>query len=110
VTVFNPLLVAALLIFKTVVPYVILSVVLATLNARLHLPPFSLFIVALTLTDGMTMTFFLNVTDTGSWLEIGQSLSYFCITSLLLVLSVRICAVGEYLMLDTFVSADSCKI
>ncbi|KAF9237750.1 hypothetical protein BU15DRAFT_62947 [Melanogaster broomeanus] len=33
----------------------------------------------------MTMTFFLNVTDTGSWLEIGQSISFFCITSLLLV-------------------------
>ncbi|KAJ8585647.1 PigN-domain-containing protein [Rhizopogon salebrosus TDB-379] len=110
VTIFNPLLVAALLIFKIVVPYVILSVVLATLNARLHLPPFSLFIVALTLTDGMTIRFFLNVTDSGSWQEIGQSLSYFCITSLLLVLSAGMCAVGEYFMLDTFVSADSCKI
>lgn len=56
----------------------------ALLNARLHLPPFSLFLVALTLTDGkchllsfvaiesshyrstvMTMTFFFKVTDTG---------------------------------------------
>jgi phosphatidylinositol glycan class N len=65
-----------------VAPYIILSVAFATLNARLHLPPFSLFLVALTLTDGkdvvplmmviltspspgMTMTFFYNVTDTG---------------------------------------------
>ncbi|KAF8439955.1 Phosphatidylinositolglycan class N-domain-containing protein [Boletus edulis BED1] len=84
VPVFNPFLMAALLIFKIVAPYVILSAVFATLNARLGLPPFSLFLVALTLTDGMTMSFFLNVTDTGSWLEIGQSISFFCITSLLL--------------------------
>lgn len=39
-------------IFKIVVPYVILSAVFATLNARLRLPSFSLFLVALTLTDG----------------------------------------------------------
>ncbi|KAJ8699386.1 Glycosyl phosphatidyl inositol anchor synthesis, variant 2 [Pleurotus ostreatus] len=37
---------------KAVIPYVILSVSLATLNARLHLPPFSILLVALPLTDG----------------------------------------------------------
>ncbi|KAG2135363.1 Phosphatidylinositolglycan class N-domain-containing protein [Suillus bovinus] len=113
VPIFNPFLMAALLIFKIVAPYVILSAVFATLNARLHLPPFSLFLVALTLTDGMTMAFFLNVTDTGSWLEIGQSISFFCITSLLLVWSAGICTAGEYLMVDTLVfhrSTDSRKL
>jgi len=107
VPVFNPFLMAALLIFKIIAPYVILSAAFATLNARLRLPPFSLFLVALTLTDGMTMTFFLNVTDTGSWLEIGQSISFFCITSLLLVWSAGICAAGEYLMGDTLIPAES---
>ncbi|KAG6377755.1 hypothetical protein JVT61DRAFT_14528 [Boletus reticuloceps] len=68
VPVFNPFLMAVLLvrvlnwtytpadlvgqIFKIVVPYVILSAAFATLNACLGLPPFSLFLVALTLTDG----------------------------------------------------------
>ncbi|KAF8840654.1 PigN-domain-containing protein [Paxillus ammoniavirescens] len=103
VPIFNPFLMAALLIFKIIAPYVILSAAFATLNARLQLPPFSLFLVALTLTDGMTMTFFLNVTDTGSWLEIGQSISFFCITSLLLVWSAGICAAGEYLMAGTLI-------
>ncbi|KAH7922492.1 PigN-domain-containing protein [Leucogyrophana mollusca] len=107
VPIFNPFLMAALLIFKIVAPYVILAAAFATLNARLHLPPFSLFLVALTLTDGMTMTFFLNVTDTGSWLEIGQSISFFIITSLLLVWSAGICAAGEYLMAETLISLKS---
>lgn len=70
------------------------------------------------------MTFFLNVTDTGekhqvyspfrclmfatgSWLEIGQSISFFCITSLLLVWSAGICASGEYLMGDMLIPAES---
>ncbi|KAI6012879.1 Phosphatidylinositolglycan class N-domain-containing protein [Pisolithus microcarpus] len=110
VPIFNPFLMTALLIFKIVCPYVILSVVFATLNARLRLPSFSLFLVALTLTDGMTVTFFLNVTDTGSWLEIGQSISFFCITSLLLVWSAGICGAGEYLMGDMLVDRESAKV
>ncbi|KAJ7779433.1 Phosphatidylinositolglycan class N-domain-containing protein [Mycena maculata] len=70
---------------------------LVTVLARrhaLHLPPFSLFLVALTLTDGMTLTFFFNVMDTGSWLKIGQMISFFCITSLLLVWSTGVCVGG----------------
>ena len=39
--------------------------------------------------------------DIGSWLEIGQSISFFCITSLLLVWSAGICALGESLMAGT---------
>ena len=48
----------------------------------------------------MTLTFFFKVQDTGSWLEIGQSISFFCITSMLLLWSAGICATGEYLMKD----------
>ncbi|KAJ7292742.1 Phosphatidylinositolglycan class N-domain-containing protein [Mycena rebaudengoi] len=100
IPVFNPFFMASLLIFKIIAPYVILSVCFAALNHAVHLPPFSLFLVALTLTDGMTLTFFFNVSDTGSWLEIGQTISFFCIASLLLLWSAGICAGGEYLMSD----------
>ncbi|THH21384.1 hypothetical protein EW146_g133 [Bondarzewia mesenterica] len=103
VPIFNPFLMASLLIFKILAPYVLLSAAFATLNARLGMPPFALFMVALTLTDGMTMSFFFNVTDTGSWLQIGQSISHFCITSLLLVFSAGIAAAGELLMGDSHV-------
>ena len=48
----------------------------------------------------MTLTFFYKVQDTGSWLEIGQSISFFCITSLLLLWAAGICAAGEWLMID----------
>jgi phosphatidylinositol glycan class N len=79
------------------------------------------------------MAFFVNVTDTGektcsvhartrlafpdrigmvagSWLEIGQSISFFCITSLLLVWSAGICAAGEYLMADSLKMLDSGRL
>ncbi|GLB34289.1 putative phosphatidylinositolglycan class N (PIG-N) [Lyophyllum shimeji] len=100
IPIFSPFFMAALLIFKIVAPYIILAVASALLNDFLHLPPFSLLLVALTLTDGMTIMFFFNVRDTGSWLEIGQSITFFCITSLLLLWSTGICAAGEYLLVD----------
>ncbi|KAI0632733.1 Phosphatidylinositolglycan class N-domain-containing protein [Trametes polyzona] len=98
VPIFSPFLMAALLILKIVTPYVTLATTFSILNARLDLPPFSLVLLALTLTDIMTITFFLNVSDTGSWLEIGQTISFFCISSLLLVWSAALCALGEHLM------------
>jgi GPI ethanolamine phosphate transferase 1 len=54
----------------------------------------------------MTLTFFFKVQDTGSWLEIGQSISFFCITSLLLLWSAGICVTGEYLMKDVLPSQN----
>ncbi|KAH9044928.1 Phosphatidylinositolglycan class N-domain-containing protein [Lactarius deliciosus] len=101
IPIFSPFLMAALLLFKILAPFVFLSAAFATLNARLGMPPFALFLVALSLTDVMTMTFFFNVTDTGSWLQIGQSISHFCITSLLLVFSAGITSFGETLMRGT---------
>ncbi|KAH9017387.1 alkaline phosphatase-like protein [Lactarius pseudohatsudake] len=85
IPVFSPFLMAALLLFKILAPFVFLSAAFATLNARLGMPPFALFLVALSLTDG-------------SWLQIGQSISHFCITSLLLVFSAGVTSFGETLM------------
>jgi hypothetical protein len=45
-------------IFKIVAPFVFLSAAFATLNARLGMPPFALFLIALSLTDGATTCLF----------------------------------------------------
>lgn len=45
-------------IFKIVAPFVFLSAAFATLNARLGMPPFALFLIALCLTDGATTCLF----------------------------------------------------
>ena len=124
IPVFNPFFMASLLIFKIIAPYVMLSTIFATLNRRVALPPFALFKVALGLTDGkephillykqlidsvcivMSLTFFYLVRDTGSWLEIGQSISFYIITSLLLVWSAGICAAGDWLMKGSTLGDD----
>jgi GPI ethanolamine phosphate transferase 1 len=112
--------------FKIVIPYVMLGVVFAELNKALQLPPFSLLLVALAVVDsewtpygicmfltdgyeGMTLSFFYQVKDTGSWLEIGQSITFFCISSLLLLWAALICAIGEYLMSGTSKASPTVK-
>ncbi|PBK89805.1 WD40 repeat-like protein [Armillaria gallica] len=94
IPIFNPFYMSPLLLFKIIAPYIILSVIFATLTYQLHLPRFALFLNALMITDvqlkrdpGMTVMFFFNVTDTGSWLEIGQTISFFVVASLLLAWS-----------------------
>lgn len=106
VPIFSPFLMAALLIVKIIAPYVILSAAFAKLNHGLSLPPFSLFMIALSMTDVMTLTFFYKVRDQGSWLEIGQTISFFIISSLLLVWSGGICSAGQWLMAGALTQAE----
>lgn len=98
VPVFNPFLMASLLIYKLLIPFLIVSAVLTSLNRHLRLPPFALFVTTLAISDVLTLNFFFLVTDEGSWLQIGQGISHFCIASLLLVFVILLNWVGELLV------------
>ena len=75
----------ALLLFKHSIPYFLLSAIFGMLARLLSLPPFSLFLLVLSITDVMTLNFFFLVKDSGSWLEIGTSISHFVIASAFIV-------------------------
>lgn len=88
VTIFNPFLMGSLLIVKILIPFFVVSAVLGVLSSSLDLPPFSLFLAVLTVTDVQTINFFFFVSDYGSWLEIGTSISHFCISELFIIFSI----------------------
>jgi phosphatidylinositol glycan class N len=50
----------------------------------------------------MTLMFFYRVRDTGSWLQIGESLTFFFMSSLLFLFSAGMSVLGEWLMVGTF--------
>ncbi|GAA6047864.1 hypothetical protein JCM3770_004680 [Rhodotorula araucariae] len=100
-TVFAPFPMGALLLFKLLIPFVALAAVSSVINRRLHLPPLSLFVVGSLLSELLTIFFFFRVTDTGSWLEIGSSITNFVICSLLGLFSSALLAGGEHLMAGT---------
>ena len=81
--VFSPFAQGALLMFKIMVPFAVISAILGILNRRLRVPPSALFMLVMAVSDVLTLNFFWSVRDEGSWLDIGTSISNFSIASLL---------------------------
>jgi phosphatidylinositol glycan class N len=79
IPVFDPWSQGALLMFKILVPFAVLSANLGILNKRLGVAPSALFMIVMAIGDVMTISFFWMVRDEGSWLDIGTSISHFCI-------------------------------
>ncbi|KAI1436326.1 PigN-domain-containing protein [Xylaria sp. CBS 124048] len=85
IPIFDPFSQGALLIVKLMVPFVLISANLGVLNKRIGVAPSALFMLAMALSDILTLYFFWVVKDEGSWLEIGSTISHFAIASLLCV-------------------------
>ncbi|KAF2489103.1 PigN-domain-containing protein [Lophium mytilinum] len=81
IPVFDPFSQGALLILKLLAPFAVMSAALAILNKRIGVAPSALFGVVTAMSDVMTVRFFYMVRDEGSWLDIGTSISQFCIAS-----------------------------
>ena len=97
-TVFNPFFMGVLLIIKILIPFFLVSSIFRVLGRSLDLPPFSLFLLGLATTDVMTLNFFYLVRDDGSWLEIGTSISHFCISSLMVLFTILLFALSDLLV------------
>nr|XP_036575773.1 gpi-anchor biosynthetic protein [Colletotrichum truncatum]KAF6782397.1 gpi-anchor biosynthetic protein [Colletotrichum truncatum] len=85
IPIFDPFSQGILLILKLMIPFVLISANLGTLNVRLGVAPSSLFMVVMAISDILTLYFFWVVKDEGSWLEIGSTISHFFIASLLCI-------------------------
>ncbi len=83
IPIFSPFSQGALLILKLLIPFAIISANLGILNRRLGVAPSSLFMVVMAISDVLTLNFFWMVRDEGSWLDIGTSISHFCICGVL---------------------------
>jgi len=119
VPVFSPFLMAALLVLKLIVPFIILSCVLAAvcmqpLETRalapvssrvpivasglglrdVHIP----LVVAALAGDVLALNFFFAIRDEGSWLEIGQSITHFVMANLLQMYMLAIATLSAFLL------------
>ena len=81
IPVFDPFSMGALLMFKILVPFAVLSACLGILNLKLGVPSSALFSMVLCVSDILTLNFFYLVVDEGSWLDIGTGISHYCIAS-----------------------------
>ncbi|KAK8207493.1 GPI ethanolamine phosphate transferase-like protein [Phyllosticta capitalensis] len=81
IPVFDPFSQGALLLCKLMTPFALLSFNLAILNKMLGLDQGAVFGGVTAAAEWLTVRFFWTVRDEGSWLEIGSSISQFCIAS-----------------------------
>ncbi|CAG8567590.1 14753_t:CDS:2, partial [Acaulospora colombiana] len=102
-TIFNPFLMGALLLFKIIIPFFVVTSVFGVINKSLNLPLFSLFLLVLSTSDIMTLNFFYLVRDDGSWLEIGTTISHFVISSLFSLFMILLFLLSEILVGKTLV-------
>lgn len=78
-TVFSPFVMGSLLLCKVLIPFVIVACAFDAIHVVLSIPVQSLVLVVLVMTDLMGLHFFYLVQDSGSWLDIGTSISHFVI-------------------------------
>ncbi len=79
VTTFNPFLMGSLLLLKVVLPFFTVALFAFAVQFISQMPQKALFWMVLAFSDVMGLHFFFMVTDQGSWLDIGTSLSHFII-------------------------------
>lgn len=77
IPVFDPFAMGAILVFKLMVPFILLSAALGGVKRK------SVGVWASAVSDVLTLNFFWLVKDEGSWLEIGSTISNFIIGGLL---------------------------
>ncbi|KAI1003973.1 GPI ethanolamine phosphate transferase 1 [Podosphaera aphanis] len=95
IPIFDPFSQGALLMLKLMIPFALISTNLGILNKRLGVAPSALFMMVMAISDFLTLHFFWVVKDEGSWLEIGSSISHFCIASILCMFVASLEGVSE---------------
>ncbi|XP_076991433.1 GPI ethanolamine phosphate transferase 1 [Tamandua tetradactyla] len=78
-TVFSPFMMGALMMWKILIPFVLVMCAFEAVQLTTQLSSRSLFLIVLVISDIMALHFFFLVKDYGSWLDIGTSISHYVI-------------------------------
>ncbi|XP_069586726.1 GPI ethanolamine phosphate transferase 1 isoform X2 [Ranitomeya imitator] len=78
-TVFNPFVMGALMMWKILIPFILVMCSFETVQISAQISSKSLFLIVLVISDIMSLHFFFLVKDYGSWLDIGTSISHYVI-------------------------------
>lgn len=86
VPIFSPFLMSFLLIFKIIVPYILHALCLGLIAKKLCLQKYILSILTIPSSVILSMNFFNLIKTNGSWMDIGITISNFCLSMFLSLL------------------------
>ncbi|KAM8781096.1 GPI ethanolamine phosphate transferase 1 [Rhynchonycteris naso] len=97
-TVFNPFVMGALMMWKILIPFVLVMCAFEAVQLTTQLSSKSLFLMVLVISDIMALHFFFLVKDYGSWLDIGTSISHYVIVMSMTIVLVFLNGLTQLLM------------
>lgn len=106
-TVFSPFVMGALILLKMVIPFVYVTCAYNSIMTMLGQTLRNSLLIMLVMTDIMALNFFFLVRDSGSWLEIGISISHYVIVMVVCVGAVILMGLTRLLTGMTVVSRKS---
>ncbi|XP_057555912.1 GPI ethanolamine phosphate transferase 1 isoform X3 [Hippopotamus amphibius kiboko] len=78
-TVFSPYVMGALMMWKILIPFVLVMCAFEAVQLTTQSSSKSLFLMVINISDIMALHFFFLIKDNGSWLDIGTSISHYVI-------------------------------
>ncbi|XP_078165994.1 sulfatase and phosphatidylinositolglycan class N domain-containing protein isoform X2 [Carex rostrata] len=110
ITIFSPFLMSALLIFKLFIPFILVICAFSAITKIMRVPRLGLYFIVILFSDVMTIHFFFLVRNTGSWMEIGNSISHFGIVSAQVVFVLMLFAITNIYTKDIQISTSQFSI
>jgi phosphatidylinositol glycan class N len=97
-TVFAPFLMGVILIWKILIPNVLVAVAYACVQRAVGLSPRAAFLLVMLVSEVIALNFFFLVQDSGSWLDIGVSISHFGLADFQIVVQMLLFGAASLVM------------